>query len=195
MSHCDLYLCFYFRVCFKIDTCFQIYLKINCHIGLYRRRVDYCRMCPLQSLEIIRNLSPVTKNAYSLFVMLKSLSLMYPKSTVLVTFVYGLDCLRFLVGTSDFSPFPRRPALLQGPLKLVFNGYRDFFLGGGSCRAIDLFLLYFFRDRSRTVVKLLCYKSEGRWFNPDWCHPFDSTMALGSTQRLTEMSTRSISWG
>jgi hypothetical protein len=26
-------------------------------------------------------------------------------------------------------------------------------------------------------------------------HPFDRTMALGSTQPLTEMSTRSISWG
>jgi len=21
-----------------------------------------------------------------------------------------------------------------------------------------------------TVVKLLCYKSEGRWFDPSWCH-------------------------
>jgi hypothetical protein len=26
-------------------------------------------------------------------------------------------------------------------------------------------------------------------------NPFDRTMALGSTQRLTEMSTRNISWG
>ena len=25
-------------------------------------------------------------------------------------------------------------------------------------------------DRSGTVVKLLCYKSEGRWFDPSWCH-------------------------
>ena len=57
-------------------------------------------------------------------------------------------------------------------------------------------------DRSGTVVKLLCYKSEGRWFNPRWCHwifhwhnPPDHTMAQGSTQPLTEMSTRRISWG
>jgi len=21
-----------------------------------------------------------------------------------------------------------------------------------------------------TVVKVLCYKSEGRWFDPSWCH-------------------------
>ena len=25
-------------------------------------------------------------------------------------------------------------------------------------------------DRSSTVVKVLCYKSEGRWFDPSWCH-------------------------
>jgi len=49
----------------------------------------------------------------------------------------------------------------------------------------------------------MCYKSEGCWFDPRWCHwnfsltynPSDRTMALGSTQPLTEMSTRSISWG
>jgi len=59
------------------------------------------------------------------------------------------------------------------------------------------------RDRGGTVVKVLCYKSEGRWFDSSWCNwnfslaynPSDRTMALGSTQPLTEMSTRSISWG
>jgi len=64
-------------------------------------------------------------------------------------------------------------------------------------------LLYFYistfrsGDRDSTVVKVLCYKSEGRWFDPSWCHCnfSDRTMALGSTQPLTEMSTRSISWG
>jgi len=24
-------------------------------------------------------------------------------------------------------------------------------------------------DRGGTVVKMLCYKSEGRWFDPSWC--------------------------
>ena len=45
------------------------------------------------------------------------------------------------------------------------------------------------------MVKVLCYKSEGRWFDPSWCHSSDRTTALGSTQPLTEISTRSISWG
>jgi hypothetical protein len=57
------------------------------------------------------------------------------------------------------------------------------------------------RNRGSTVVKVLRYKSEGRWFDPRWCrffndiNPSDRTMALGSTQPLTEMSTRRISWG
>jgi len=25
-------------------------------------------------------------------------------------------------------------------------------------------------DRGSTVVKVLCYKSVGRWFDPSWCH-------------------------
>ena len=24
-------------------------------------------------------------------------------------------------------------------------------------------------DRASTLVKVLCYKSEGRWFDPSWC--------------------------
>ena len=59
------------------------------------------------------------------------------------------------------------------------------------------------KDRGSSVVKVLCYKSEGRWFDPRWCQwnfsltkiPSDRTMALGSTQPLTEISTRSIFWG
>jgi len=27
-----------------------------------------------------------------------------------------------------------------------------------------------FGDSGGTVVKVLCYKSEGRWFDPSWCH-------------------------
>jgi len=42
-------------------------------------------------------------------------------------------------------------------------------------------------DLGGSVVKALCYKSEGRWLYPSWCHwnfpltsnPSDRTMALG----------------
>ena len=36
-----------------------------------------------------------------------------------------------------------------------------------------IILRFIFRkcgDRGGTVVKVLCYKSEGRWFDPRWCH-------------------------
>jgi len=64
--------------------------------------------------------------------------------------------------------------------------------------------LYIFEgDSGSTAIKVLCYKSEGRWFDSIWCHwnfsltynPSDRTMVMRSTQPLTEMSTRSISWG
>jgi hypothetical protein len=52
------------------------------------------------------------------------------------------------------------------------------------------------------VVEALPYKPEGRGFDSGGCHwDFDlrnysgRIMALGSTQTLTEMSTRDISWG
>jgi hypothetical protein len=47
------------------------------------------------------------------------------------------------------------------------------------------------------LVEALCYKPEG-WFDSQWGHwnfqlnPSNHTMALGSTQLLTEMSTRNL---
>jgi len=29
---------------------------------------------------------------------------------------------------------------------------------------------FYYGDRGGTVVKVLCYKSEGRWFHSSWCH-------------------------
>ena len=31
-----------------------------------------------------------------------------------------------------------------------------------------LTIIIFVEDRGGTVVKVLCYKSEGRWFDPSW---------------------------
>jgi hypothetical protein len=49
-------------------------------------------------------------------------------------------------------------------------------------------------DRGSTVVKVLRYKSEDLCFDPVDINLSDRTMSLESTQPLTEMSTRSISW-
>jgi len=48
------------------------------------------------------------------------------------------------------------------------------------------------------LVEAVRHKPEGRGFDSQWCHwnnPSGHTMALGLTQPLTEMSTRSISCG
>ena len=47
------------------------------------------------------------------------------------------------------------------------------------------------------LVEVLRYKPEGGGFDSRWCHWNFSgrTVVLGSTQPLTEMSTRNISWG
>jgi hypothetical protein len=51
-------------------------------------------------------------------------------------------------------------------------------------------------------VEALCYKPEGRGFNPDEVitffncpNPSNRTTALGSTQPLTEMTTRNLPGG
>jgi len=36
-------------------------------------------------------------------------------------------------------------------------------------RSVILYRLYSLWDRGSTVVKVSCYKSEGRWFDPSWC--------------------------
>ena len=56
-------------------------------------------------------------------------------------------------------------------------------------------------DLGRNVVKVLCYKSEGRWFDPGclWTfiniNPSDRTMALGVDSASNRNEYQSISWG
>ena len=48
------------------------------------------------------------------------------------------------------------------------------------------------------LVEAMRYKSEGRGFDSRWCqwhNPSGRTVVLGSTQPVTEMSTRNTSWG
>jgi len=54
----------------------------------------------------------------------------------------------------------------------------------------------------RTVVEALRYKPEGREFDSGWClwnisltKSSGRIVAVGSTQPLTELSTKNVSWG
>ena len=41
----------------------------------------------------------------------------------------------------------------------------------GQClRSKFIVVLACVGDRGSSVVKVLCYKSEDRWFDPSWCH-------------------------
>ena len=92
----------------------------------------------------------------------------------------------------------------------LFSQLHVWFSNGSQTSSLQTAVLYRFRmstthagDPGSTVVKVLCYKLEGRWFASSWCqwifhwhkNSSDRTMPLGSTQLLTEMSTKSISWG
>ena len=48
---------------------------------------------------------------------------------------------------------------------MVLVNYQFFF-----CRYSFRSLVSYSGDRGGTVVKLLCYGSEGRLFDPSWCH-------------------------
>ena len=64
---------------------------------------------------------------------------------------------------------------------------------------LQLFLVLYSHTMEHTVgqlVKTLRYKPEGHGIDLRWCHNhIGRTLALGSTQLLTEMSTRNISCG
>ena len=43
----------------------------------------------------------------------------------------------------------------------------------GNCNTmVSIIILYYYNigDRGSTVVKVLWYKSKGRWFDSTWCH-------------------------
>ena len=40
-------------------------------------------------------------------------------------------------------------------------------------------------DHGGTVVKVLCYKSESRWFDPSWCH-WNFSLTYNPSDRNTQ---------
>ena len=114
-----------------------------------------------------------------------------------------------------------RPILPSECAKLAPPFVFDSLLNCGSCLQVWMLTILYCVDGVKSVLWLiwclteeysgyavtqlldaLRYKLEGRGFDSRWCHwnfhwrnPSDRTMALGLNQKLTEMSTRNISWG
>ena len=64
-----------------------------------------------------------------------------------------------------FLPNSERPLSLH--LNLFFHCLREIMIYS----LLRLFHpTWIFGNRGGTVIKVLCYKSEGHWFNPSWCH-------------------------
>jgi hypothetical protein len=91
-------------------------------------------------------------------------------------------------------PFRRKTAILRssspsdaascaGSAKLALRNGR---MCGGPVLNVQCLYWFVMGHAVAQLVEALCCKREG---------PSGRTMALGSTQRLTEMSTRNASWG
>jgi len=52
----------------------------------------------------------------------------------------------------------------------LYKNWANLFLILCSYKSWSSFCMSFIRDRGSTVVKVLCYKLEDRWFDPSWCH-------------------------
>ena len=61
---------------------------------------------------------------------------------------------------------------VQSVARLVFKTADDRHLmcSYASVRNIYVGVKKLIGDRGSTMVKVLCYKSEGRWFDPSLCH-------------------------
>ena len=55
---------------------------------------------------------------------------------------------------------------------ILFHLYGRFSACNKHSSILFCFILYIpiSGDRRSTVVKVLCYKSEGLWFDPSWCY-------------------------
>jgi hypothetical protein len=63
-----------------------------------------------------------------------------------------------------------RPILsLYSTRSTSYSSHTVLFSHTNSCLKV-IALSFNLGDRSGTVVKVLCYKSEGLWFDPRWCH-------------------------
>jgi len=83
-------------------------------------------------------------------------------------------CIAYEANCTEYSP--NREATIssagQDTYHILWNPeFVNVFTRAGhlSLSSFGLFTYLEGRDRGSTVVKVLCYKSVGRWFDPSWC--------------------------
>ena len=80
-----------------------------------------------------------------------------------------LDHLKLCTGNIDTHLLEFDHIMITSPTHSFLGTYTDMYRHVD--KAIEKCNYYFGTgDGGGTVVKVLCYKSEGRWFNPRWCH-------------------------
>jgi len=52
---------------------------------------------------------------------------------------------------------------------LNYETTKQFLVSVNKTKQYIIIIIIIIGGRGGTVVKMLCYKSEGRWFDPSWC--------------------------
>ena len=70
----------------------------------------------------------------------------------------------------SFYALPAVLSLFYGILRESFEWFVNVHFAG-TLSSLEKIKQYYMKegDRGNTVVKVLCYKSEGRWFDSRWC--------------------------
>jgi len=73
--------------------------------------------------------------------------------------------------TDGFYPLPPKNWETLYPENMpVFYNFGIFTATATNSLALFMNVIEFIGDCGGTLVKVLCYKSEGHWFDPRWCH-------------------------
>ena len=129
---------------------------------------DHRSLCPLSSTEFVEFPPPRTKflgtPLTQLDPILSQMSLLHIlMSQCCKMHLFYYTSSSYVIGVVHFSRFLHYNSRIVLLLHYSFICIKSMLLEWHNDSMTN-------GDRGGTVVKLLCYKSEGRWFDPSWCH-------------------------